>query len=208
MSKPNNTTPLGDFRYLLAIDCETTGINYTSGNPSDDYQAISWGILVINAYNFEIVHEKYIEIQWDGVSKWSKGAEGVHGLSKQHLLENGVTEEEGITQIAEIVLKYWPLNVSINLLGHNVHLFDKFFLEKLFKKFDMKLNFTQRHVDSFSVFFTLLHAFNSEDGFTTMGCPPRKLHNALEDIKMTVESLRRIKVIWDSKVGIHTNNYD
>jgi DNA polymerase III epsilon subunit-like protein len=193
----------GTFDFILAIDCETTGLNYeVGGDITKGHQALSWGMQVLKDKTFEVMDEFYVEIQWDGESEWTTSAEKIHGMSKKYLEENGVTEEEAVGQIAEFILRYWLPQGSIVLLGQNVHLFDRPFLQKLFEKFGLQLNIRGRHIDTFSVFYTMTNSVNSDEGFTTMGLPQRTLHNALEDIRFTSESMRRMALLWNAKVGV------
>lgn len=193
----------GYFSTILAFDVETTGINFENKSDcSEGYQIVSIGVIVADANSYEVIEKKYVEIQWDGVSRWSPKAEEVHGLTKEYLEVNGVSEEDAVVVIGEMILKYWPLNSSINALGHNLVGFDIIFLRNLFTKYGMVLNFGNRHVDTFTLMKVLLDEYNSEDGFQRLGMPARTAHNALEDIEYTLETVRRLKLLWNTKIGV------
>lgn len=203
-------------QYLLAFDTETSGLVYGSKDPSfnhdtnEHYQIVSIGMLVLDAKSLRTVEKLYLEIQWNGESLWAQGAEAVHGLSKSHLEEFGLTEEEACDEIMDFITKYWgPEDTAtyndvqkfkfpcaqLNCVGHNVH-FDIAFLRGLFNRVctsNLVLNISQRNIDSFALGYTILGAENSDELFEMCGLPERTKHNSLEDIEYTVESIRRIK---------------
>jgi len=193
----------GYFNKLLAFDVETSSICKTNrANPAENCQIVSIALIVADAITYEAIDKLYLEIKWNGTSVWSPEAEAVHGLSKEYLEINGIDEEEAVLQIGTFVMKYWPLNTRIHALGHNLVGFDIPFLRQLFDKFDMELSLTNRNVDTFTLINVLLEEYNSEDGFQKIGLKERTTHNALEDIEFTLETVRRIKLLWKAKVGI------
>jgi oligoribonuclease (3'-5' exoribonuclease) len=189
------------FKNILAIDCETSGINF-NGNPSQGYQAVSWGMLIIDADTYDTLDELYIEIKWNGEAEWNEKAEKIHGLSKEYLEANGMSEEDALLKIINFITPYFPPGTPVNLLGHNVHLFDKCFLEDLFHRFGMELKTRQRHIDSFSVFQAVVGAYDSDEAFGFLMGDERDEHNSLEDIRLTVNSLKIIKELWNERVGL------
>ena len=207
MASPKDK-PRGYFEYILAIDCETTGLFFNVDDPSYDpetgkeHQALSWGVIVADAKTLEPIEELYVEIQHNGDAEWNDSAAQIHGLTKEYLVENGVPEEEAVMLIANLIVKYWGTDNKIATLGHNVVAFDIWFLKRLMRRYGIELRFGNRHIDTFSLSFGTIGGFNSDDLFETMGLPVRGVHNALEDIKYTLESVRRIKVLWDDKVGV------
>jgi DNA polymerase III epsilon subunit-like protein len=209
MLLPSNK-PTGYFEHILAIDCETTGLNFNGDDASDGHQAVSWGVIVANSTTFKPVEELYVEIRWNEQSKANRQtdpkfgtrAEKVHGLSFDYLEKNGKTEAEAVELLGNLIIKYWGVENCIHTLGHNVHLFDMPFLRAMFRRHAIPLKFGNRHLDSSSLSFGTLGAFNSDDMFKTMGFDQRKEHNALDDIRMTLETYRTIKLLWKSKVGL------
>lgn len=219
MSTPKNK-PRGYFEYALAVDCETTGLcfkNYDNDenpvynpNTGERHQILSIGALIVDVKDFSIVDELYIEIKWNEHSleqrlnnpSFGKSAEQVHGLTLEYLEENGVTEEEAVMLLGELILKYFGPENAIKMLGHNVHLFDLAFIRDLFKRHGINLKFGNRHMDSNSLGFGTVGSWNSDDLFETIGFEARGNHNALDDIKMTVEAFKIIKRLWDAKVGL------
>lgn len=221
MSTPNNT-PRGYFKYALAVDCETTGLCFKNYNHDENpvhnpdtgerHQAISWGFLIVNVEDMVIMEELYLEVKWNEISlqqrlenpNFGKSAEKVHGLTIPYLEENGIAEEDAVVKIGELVLKYFGSDNAIKLFGHNVHLFDLAFLRDLFKRYNINLKFGNRHYDSNSLALGTVGAWNSDDLFETFGFDTRGNHNALDDIKMTVDVFKNIKQLWEAKVGLVT----
>lgn len=205
MASPKDK-PRGSFDFLLAIDCETTGLKFNSDNADEGHQAVSWGIIVADATTLKPIEELYVEIMWNEQSlaaaakdpTFGKKAEQIHGLTFEYLEKNGITEEEAVTKIGELILKYWGPEVSIRTLGHNVHLFDLFFLRSMFRRHGIELKFGNRHYDTNSVGFVTLGTFNSDDLFQKVGFEMRGEHNALDDARMALESARRIRVLFQN----------
>jgi len=189
--------PTGYFQKLIAIDCETSGLKYNCDDPSEGFQSVSWGIVIADAETLKPIEELYIEIKWNGESEWALGAQKIHGLSKEYLEENGMTEEEAVIAIGNIITKYFGIN-SLCLLGHNVATFDIWFLKRLFRKFGIELKFGNRHVDTSSVGFVNWEVFTSDQLFEEVGYESRGDHNALDDARMALESARRTRVLFQS----------
>jgi DNA polymerase III epsilon subunit-like protein len=211
------STPRGKFDFILAIDCETTGLCFSPSptpvyNPDtgEHHQSLSWGIIVADATTLKPVEELYVEIKWNKLSiqqreldpEFGKKAESIHQLTYDYLEKHGITEEEAVIEIGKLILKYWGPDVSVKTLGHNVHMFDVPFLKELFDRYGISLKFGNRHIDSNSIGFGTIGSFNSDDLFSTMGLEERGTHNSLEDARMALESVRRIKMLWEANIGV------
>lgn len=197
-----NNKPRGYFKYILALDSETSGLSFNSDDPSYDseldncYQALSWGLIVLESDTYKEVDKMYIEIKYDDNFIWSDKAAAVHGLTKEYLDKNGVDECEAVVQIANFIIKFWGPDNAICLLGHNVY-FDKCFLRRMMRRHGIDLRFGNRLIDTNSIGAALIQSFTSDELFFKMGLPERTMHNALEDIEYTVESIRRIRTIFN-----------
>lgn len=198
--------PRGFFEKGLAVDTETTGLAYNSDDPSYDpktkktYQIISIGLIVFDAVTLLPVEKLYLEIKHNGESEWDKTAENIHGLSKEYLEEHGVTEEEAVIQICDLILRHFGPEACLHLLGHNVA-FDIWFLKRLVRKFDIELKFGNRVIDTNGIGFCALTTYNSDDLFDQIGFPDRGKHNSLEDIEQTLETVRRLRLIFNKAIG-------
>lgn len=201
--------PRGYFKYTLAVDCETTGIALGADNPAfnpatgEKYQAISWGLIVVDTSTLKSVEELYVEIQWDKKYNWSPQAERVHGMSKEYLRENGVPMEEAVLQIGSLILKYWGATGPICLLGHNVATFDLQFLRETLRTQGVEVRFANRHVDTNGIGFATLETYNSDDLFQLVGLPTRdpSKHNALVDAKNALHVVRTIRTIYNHVIN-------
>lgn len=212
MSNKASTTrktnlPRGHFSKILAMDCETTGLNFNSPDPSDGYQSISWGLIVADAKTLKEIDSLYVEIQWDGQSIWEKRAEQVHGLSIEHLKKHGLPKDEAAAKIAEFVYSYWPpdaqssANRNVRCAGHNVATFDTWFMRRLLNEFGVMFTTGNRFIDTSSVGWVMLDTYNSDDLFSQLGLGERTEHNALEDARMALQVLKKLKALSTIIIG-------
>lgn len=199
--------PRGHFNKILAMDCETSGLDFNSTDPSNGYQSVSWGLVVADASTLKILDELYVEIKWDGKSKWEPRAEAVHGLSKEYLAKNGLDKDEAAAKIAEFVFKYWPpdastsANRNVRCAGHNVATFDIWFMRQLLEPYEVMFQTGNRFIDTSSVGWVMLNTFNSDDLFEQLGLPKREEHNALDDAKSVVHVLKKLKTLSKAVIG-------
>jgi hypothetical protein len=201
-------TPRGYFKYTLAGDCETTGIAIGCDDPTfnaktgEKYQAVSWGLVVVETDTLKAVDELYVEIQWDKQYTWNAGAEKVHGMSKEYLRENGVPMKEAVEQIGSLILNYWGPDSPVCMLGHNVHTFDMPFMRATLRSQGIEVKFANRHVDTNSIGFAALNTYNSDDLFEMIGLPTRdpSKHNALVDAKNALQVVRSVRAIYDHAI--------
>lgn len=203
----DNKKPTAYFKHVLAFDCESSGIAFGQIDPSKTadgktYQMVSAAFIVADSQTFKPVDKLYVEIKWNGESEWDMRAQNVHGLSKKYLEKNGISEKQAVLTIGNFIAKYFGPTSDIRLLGHNVATFDKFFLDALFKKFGIELSFGNRHLDVWSLGLALLGTYNSDQIFQTLGMQERTKHNAMEDIEMSLKSVRIMSTFWKKEVNI------
>lgn len=197
--------PTGWFQYVLAMDCETTGLKFNSDDPSVGHQAVSWGFVVADAHTLKPIEELYVEIKWNDTSlnareadpKFGTYAEKIHGLTLEYLEENGMDEQEAVEEIGSLILKYWA-DGNIRCLGHNVATFDMWFLKRLMRAYQIELKFGSRHIDTSGAGFINFETFTSDQLFEEVGFNARDAHNALDDAKMALESARVMRLIFQS----------
>lgn len=209
----------GYFKYLLAMDCETTGLSFNTETPvfnndiGERHQALSWGLIVADSETLEPVERLYLEVKWNQYSieqrkldpRFGRQAEEIHGLTREYLDSNGVTEQEAIEQIAnKLIIPYWGWGngmSNIRTLGHNVHTFDLPFFRDLFVRHQINLPFGNRHFDSNSVGFVTLNTKSSDELFDLIGYQQREGHNALEDAEMALGACRMIRKVVQKTLG-------
>jgi len=197
--------PRGWFQYILAMDCETTGLEYNSDDPSVGHQAVSWGLIVADSKTLKPIEKLYVEIKWNDDSlaareddpQFGKRAEKIHGLTLSYLEKNGMDEEEAVTEIGNLILKYWA-DGNIRCLGHNVATFDMWFLKGMMRRHGIELKFGSRHIDTSGAGFINFETYNSDDLFAEVGFDQREDHNALADAEMALEAARVMRVIFQN----------
>lgn len=199
--------PRGYITRLLAIDCETSGLVYNSDDPSYDaktgqyFQAVSWGLIVVDAINLKTIEELYLEIKWDGKSQWNTQAENIHGLSKAHLAKNGMDRQDAVEAIGNLIINHWGPSSPICVLGHNPS-FDLAFLKRDMRSEGIDLRFGSKRIDTNSVGFTVFGTHNSDDLFELVGIKrdPNN-HNALDDARAALEVVRRTRALANECFG-------
>ena len=182
----------------MSIDWETSGSHFGPlENTVRDFQGVSVGVVFFRLADYEILDTYYAEIQFDESRyQWSQAAQNIHGLTREHLKENGITQEQVILELTPLIQKYFGLE-PIYCAGHNVQ-FDVAFLKQLYETFDIDLTISHRLLDTSSCGQVLFDVPNSTELYALLGLPPRELHNALEDAIFTVESLKIMRQLMDS----------
>lgn len=199
-------------KYGLCLDWETSGATW-GGDSTIDFQGLSFGAIVFNADTFEPIEKLYLEIKFDETKyQWSPGAEAIHGMSREYLEANGVTQEEAAAQLATLILKYWGPTSKVLFLGHNPE-FDRRFTNQLLNVIDIEFSveksgkFASRidlfHVvlDTSALGFITLGLYKSDLLFDKMGFDERGAHNALADAEQTLETCRIIRTIFDETMS-------
>ena len=193
---------------ILIADVETTGIRYGDPNPAglltDDeyYQIVSIGMIVSDTEDFKPLDTLYLEIKWDGKSKWDDGAEKVHGLSREHLDMFGKTKQEAAVEIAKFLLKHFNVKKPIKCGGHNFATFDLHFIRQLLGEFGVMFKPQNRILDSSTVGSVCYNVDTSDDLFTLMGVDRTgKSHNALDDAMATLVSFNYTRKLMNKLTG-------
>lgn len=198
--------PSGYITRLLAFDTETSGLFFNTDDPSfnpktkQTHQLLSIGLIVVDAVTLTPIEELYIEVKWNPVNLWDSGAEKVHGLSKQYLEENGVSQSEAVELIANLLIKHWGPTSAIHIMGHNPQ-FDLCFLRRLLRTEELEFRWANKMIDTNSIGFAVYNTHNSDDLFKMIGAQHRKEHNALEDIKNTLKVVQVTRQLANTVFG-------
>lgn len=192
-------------QFVLAIDCETSGLvsGKKSDNPAfdietgEEYQAIEWGICVVDLATFDVVEHYHNKIKFNRKMKWNARAEAVHKNSIEQLDLMGIEEEDFVCDFAELVSKYWGTTTPVILLGHNVQ-FDLAFIRRALKRHGVAIHFSNRMIDTNSIGMGLARLASSDQMFEYFGMPPRGAHSALEDILMTILAAKNFRMIYEN----------
>ncbi len=200
-------------RCSLWIDWETTGADFDQGYNTtfSKYQGISIGLVVADNETFEEVDSLYVEFKFNANDyQWTDGAEAVHGLSREHLEQNGLTQEEGLAEIVEFILKHFGDKVismadqvpvgKVQIGGHNVD-FDIQGLQHLFNKFNLRLGIHHVKLETSGAAFIAIGEYRSNVTFEFFGGAVRANHNALDDARLALSAARGIRQLVQAALG-------
>lgn len=198
-------------QFGLCIDWETSGADFGKDS-SLRYQGLSFGAIVFNTSDFSTVEELYCEIKFDETKwEWTDSAAAIHGLTKEHLDANGISQQDAAIALAELILKYWGPDSKVMFLGHNPG-FDIAFTRQLMNEIEIEFSVEKKtnhdswiqlhHVvlDTSALGFITLGLFKSDLLFEKIGFEERGAHNALADARQTLQTCEVIRAIVASQV--------
>jgi len=187
-------------KYGFGIDWETSGSAWGEDS-TIDYQGVSFGAVVFDLATFEPVETIYREIKFDATRyKWSEGAQKVHGLSREHLEANGVTQEEASVALMEMYIKYFAPDERVFIIGHHTD-FDIKFTQQLLEQFGIMFQVGATIMDTAGTGLINFGIHKSEDLFQFLGLPARTTHNALEDILLTLKAAQTMRAIFNAALN-------
>lgn len=185
----------------ICIDWETSGSAWGQDS-TIDYQGVSFGAAIFRLADFEIVDTLYCEIKFDESKyKWSEQAQKIHGLTREHLAANGMSQEDAAVALMSLYVKYFAPDEYVYILGHHVD-FDIEFTKQLLVPFGIMFNIGATRIDTSGTGLIMFGIHKSEDLFQFLGLPPRQTHNALEDVVLTVEAAKNMRLIANAALGI------
>lgn len=218
-------------KFGVSLDWETSGSEW-GGDSSKEHQGVSFGAVIFDTKTFDEVDSIYREIifdpnnglKWQGLPyKWDQSAERIHGLSREYLLQNGITQEEAATDLLGLIMEYCGsgiLNTPENknnyenllFLGHNSG-FDVRFTNQLLvsalgaENFENvyeqhALKYANTLLDTSGIGYIMFGLHRSDDIFDFLGLPERKEHNALEDARITLKAAKTMRMLADIALGI------
>ena len=120
-------------KYVIVADSETGGLPNKNKKAFYDIALAEVAMVVVDCINLDIVTEynAIIAPYKDGL-EYSPQAEEVHGLSVQHLTENGEDIKTVYKDTKALLKKYANKRIGAILAGHNFQLFDIPFFEGMF----------------------------------------------------------------------------
>jgi DNA polymerase III alpha subunit (gram-positive type) len=181
----------------ICIDWETSGSTW-GGDSSILHQGISFGLVVFDTRTFDPIDMIYHEIKFDSSKyKWSNEAQAVHGISREYLEQNGISQEDAAVAMVEILLKHFGPDPTIMFLGHNVG-FDVLFTKQLLEPFELMFKTHNVLLDTACTALITMGIHKSDLVFEALGLEERQMHNALEDCLMTIEACKRIRMIFEA----------
>jgi len=179
-------------KFALGVDWETSG--YSLPGYTTKHQGISFGAIIFDVKTLDTVEELYREIKFDSKYEWTDGAEKIHGITRAHLEQHGVPVEAAALELGNLIIKYCGTD-DVILLGHRVH-FDKAFTIQLMNTIGVELNYHPTSIDSCSMGTVLMEMTRLDEIIATLGMPARGKHNSLDDIRMTLASVKRMKELF------------
>lgn len=193
----------------LAVDWETTSLEVQDG------QGIQIGAVVYDRTTYEEVasYTRYIKFDHNK-SRWQKAAEDIHHITREFLDEEGITQEEAAIEFLDFLNTWFGSKDPIHFLGLNSK-FDIGFTNQLLKvigcTFGHKepgLSCVKLHhivMDLQPLAMALFGVYKSDDIFALCGYEKRGAHSAIEDIRMTVGSMKHIQELL--ALGIKMSEY-
>jgi DNA polymerase III epsilon subunit-like protein len=208
MTTPGKPLPSSLPQFGLCIDWETTGAKF-GGDSSRDHQGIQFGAVIFRTDTFDEVEALSCKVKFNADKYvWTEGAEKIHGLSRAHLEEHGVTQEEAAEKLLELLVKYFPgQGTKVLVMGHNVD-FDVSFTNQLLQS--VGVTFTEKYaeattdivvplhhvrLDTSSLGLITLGIFKSDKLFEAIGFEKRGDHDALQDARMTLQTAQAIRLL-------------
>ena len=110
-------------------------------------------------------------------------------MTKDYLNENGLTSEDAVAEIGNLIINHWGPDSPVCVAGHNPH-FDLSFLKRLLRSQGLEIKFGSKMIDTNSIGFAVYGTHNSDDLFETVGVPVRGRHNALDDAEAVLKVLQ------------------
>lgn len=183
-------------QFLLLLDSETSGSTFEEYEETfRRFQGVSFGAIIANSSTFEPVAELYFEVKFDASKyEWSEGAEKIHGLSREHLEEHGLTNEEAAATLAEFLLEHFGTG-KIMFAGHNPW-FDIECMRQLLEPHGVMPDLHHVVLDTSGLGFVTIGKYRSNDIFSLFNGERAEKHNALDDARMTLTILRSVKQIF------------
>jgi DNA polymerase III epsilon subunit-like protein len=201
MTKPIIYSRAHPGHHLLVIDTETTGSqsDLSYEDIFKKYQAISFGAIVATSDTFEPVARLYFTLKYDEKYIWSMEAQNIHGLSKEHLEETGLTAEEGAVTLAEFILNHFGTG-KVMVLGHNTQ-FDIAAMRQLLEPFSVMPDLHHVVLDTSPLGWMTVGKYRSTELFEFfLGDRPEK-HNALGDAEMTLTVARSVRELMNGALS-------
>lgn len=163
---------------IVCLDVETTGLNPTLNH------IIQLSMVKFNSETFEIISSKnwYIKPEMD--FHIESGAEKVHGITKEFILENGVTLRSIHQEILDML-------GDCDILTYNGNSFDIKFLYNDLKELGLSISFKRKFYDSYVIECGRLSRTLAATYHRYTGHDFDNAHDACADVMATIEVFRR-----------------
>lgn len=184
-------------KFGLCIDWETSGSDF-DGDSTVDHQGIAFGAAIFKLDTFEIVDKMKRYVKFNAQKyKWTTQAEKIHGISRDFLNENGISQKEAAEDLANLVFAYFGPAPKVMVLGHNVD-FDIAFTKQLLVPYDVMFKIHHVKLDTSVCGLIAFGKFKSDELFEMVGLEKRGDHDPLQDVEYTIELAKSIRLLINS----------
>lgn len=183
--------------HLLVVDTETSGSSWeTYEETFRRYQVLSIALILATSDTFKPVKELYIELKFDaGKYEWTTQAEAIHGLTREHLEENGLSNEDAAAEVAQFIFDHFGTG-KVMILGHNPG-FDIAALEQLLEPHGVMPTLHHVVLDTSALGVFTIGEFRSKPLFEFFHGSRAEKHNALDDARMTLEVAATVRGVMN-----------
>lgn len=185
-------------KYILLCDTETTGSTFGSYEETfSKYQAIGFGAIVATSDTFEEVASLDFLVKFDSSKyQWSNEAEKIHGLTRERLAAEGLSNEDAAYVMAEFILKYFGTG-KVMFANHNPW-FDLEAMKQLLAPHGVMPDIHHVVLDTSGLGFVTMGKYRSNDVFSFFNGERPAVHDALGDARMALGVLKGIREIVNS----------
>lgn len=185
-------------KYILLCDVETTGSTFGSYEETfSKYQAVGFGAIVATSDTFEEVASLDFLVKYDASKyEWSEQAEKIHGLTRERLATEGLSNEDAALALGEFILKHFGVG-KVMFANHNPW-FDIEALKQLLAPFGVMPDIHHVVLDTSSLGFVAMGKYRSNDVFSFFNGERPAVHDALGDARMALGVLKGIREICNS----------
>lgn len=184
-------------KHILVLDTETTGSTFgTYEETFSRYQAIQFGAIVADSQTFEEVDSLEFLVKFDPRYEWTEGAEKIHGITRERLAREGLSDEDAALVLGEFILKYFGTG-KVMFLGHNPW-FDIEAMRQLLEKYKVMPDLHHVVLDTSALGWVTCGRYRSNDLFEYFLGGRAEKHGALDDARMTLTVARTVRQLMDS----------
>lgn len=186
---------------ILVIDFETSGSTFGSYEETfSRYQALAVGAVIADSTTFKPIKTLYQEMKYDPKYEWSNEAEKIHGLTREHLTEHGLDNQEAAANLAEFILETFGTG-KVMVLGHNTW-FDIEAMRQLLGPHSVMPDLHHVVLDTSPSAFICIGKYRSNDVFEFFTGKVREgSHNALDDALMALETARNMRALMQAALA-------
>jgi len=180
------------FNKLLTIHCHTSGLDYDSDDITNNNQALSVALGVVDLKTLKLIDVKTLRVKFDHeLYTWNSKLESIHGISKEESFE-GENLQDAASIIGEFLYEHFGLKDSIPTIGYNVLGFHIPFVSKILKSEGLHFEFDNRSLDLFTL-MALMNCYTIKEVYELFGIDSGEVLSSLESIKMYLKIFKTFK---------------